>query len=97
MLVDHSLKTKKEYGDSRYIYQNEIGKACFKHDMVYGYFEGLARRITSDKILREKAFNIVKNTKQYGYQRGLTSMGYKYFDKKLLAAALKINISQNRN
>ena len=44
MLVDYLLKTKKEYkknketGDSRYIYQNELGKACFEHDMPYGGF-----------------------------------------------------------
>ena len=27
----------EETRDSRYIYQNELGKACFQHDMAYGY------------------------------------------------------------
>ena len=31
----------KETGDSRYIYQNELDKACFQHDMAYGDFKGL--------------------------------------------------------
>ena len=50
--------------------------------MAYGDFKDLARRTASDKILRGKAFNIAKNPKYGGYQRGLTSMVYKFFDKK---------------
>ena len=50
--------------------------------MAYGNFEDLARRATSDKKLRDKAFNIAKNPKYDGYQRGLASMFYKFFDKK---------------
>ena len=34
----------KETGDSRYIYQNELDKACFQYDMAYGDFKDLARR-----------------------------------------------------
>ena len=48
----------------------------------YGDFKDLARRTTSDKVLRDKAFNIAKNPKYDGYQRGLASMVYKFFDKK---------------
>ena len=50
--------------------------------MAYGDFKDLARRTASDKILRDKAFNIAKNPKYDGYQRGLVSMVYKFFDKK---------------
>ena len=53
----------KERGNSRHIYQNELDKACFQHDMAYGVFEDLIRRIASDKISRDKAFNIAKNPK----------------------------------
>ena len=42
--------------------------------MAYGDFKDLTRRIASDKILRDKAFNIAKNPKYYGYRKGLTSM-----------------------
>ena len=73
-------KKKKETGDSRYIYQNELDKACFQHDMAYGDFKDLTRRTASDKILRDKAFNIAKNPKYDGYQRGLSSIVYKFFD-----------------
>ena len=49
----------KETGDSRYIYQNELDKACFQHEMTYGDFKDLTRRTASDKILHDKAFNIM--------------------------------------
>ena len=45
----------KETGDSRYIYQNELDKACFQHDMAYGDFKDLFRSASSDKILLDKA------------------------------------------
>ena len=53
----------KETGDGRSIYQNELDKAYFQHDMAYGCFKGLARRSASDKVLRDKALNIAKNIK----------------------------------
>ena len=72
----------KETGDTIYIYKNELDKACFQHDMANGDFKDLKRRTFSDKVLRDKAFNIAKNPKCDGYQRGLASMVYKFFDKK---------------
>ena len=56
-------------------------KACFQPDMAYGNFKDLARRTASNKILRDKVFNIAKYPKYYGCQRGLASMVYKFFDK----------------
>ena len=72
----------KETGDTKYIYRNELDKACFQHDMAYGDFKDLARRTASDKVLRDKEFNITKNPKYDGYHRGLASMVYIFFDKK---------------
>ena len=51
----------KETGDTNYIYKNELDEACFQHDMAYGDFKDLARRTASDKVLKNKAFNIAKN------------------------------------
>ena len=56
-----------ETGYSRYFYQNEQDKACFQHDMACGNFKDLTRRTASDKIWRDKAFNIAKNLKYDGY------------------------------
>ena len=57
----------KETGDSRYVYQNKLGKVCF--NMAYGDLKDLT---ASDKRLRDKAFNIAKNPKYDGYQRDLS-------------------------
>ena len=79
----------KETGDTNYIYKNELDKACFQHDMVYGDFKNLKRRTASDKVLKDKAFNIAKNPNYDEYQRGLASMVYKFFDKKFALLADK--------
>ena len=79
----------KETGDTNYIYKNELDKACFQHDMAYGDFKDLARRATSDKVWREKAFNIPKNLKHDGCQRDLAFMVYNFFDKKSASLADK--------
>ena len=50
--------------------------------MVYGDFKDLARRNAANKVLKDKAFNIAKDLKYDGYLRGLTSVVYKFFDKK---------------
>ena len=68
----------KEIVDSRHINQNEVDEACFPHDMAHWNFKYLTRRTGSDKVLRDKACNIAKNSKCDGYQRGLTSMVYNF-------------------
>ena len=60
-------------------------------------FEDLDRRIAADKVLRDKAFNITKNPKYDGYQRGLASMFYKFFDKNLLVELLKVKLYLKKN
>ena len=69
-------------GNTDFIYKNELDKACFQHDMAYGKSKDLAKRTQSDKVLRDKAFKIASDPKYDGYQRGLASMVYKFFDKK---------------
>ena len=45
--------------------------------MAYGDFKDLKRRTFSDKVLRDKVFNIAKNPKYDGDQKGLAFMVYK--------------------
>ena len=45
-------------GNTDFIYKNELDKACFQHDMAYGKSKDLAKRTQSNKILRDKAFQI---------------------------------------
>ena len=69
-------------GNTDFIYKNELDKACFQHDMAYGKSKDLAKKIQSDKVLRDKAFKIASDPKYDGYQRRLASMVYKFLDKK---------------
>ena len=45
------IKKFMQTGDTNYIYRNEVDKACFQHDMAYGKYKNLERRIQSDKGL----------------------------------------------
>ena len=58
--------------------------------MAYGDFKDLKRRTQSDKVLKDKAFEIASNPKCDGYQRGLASMVYKCFEKKSKRAGIKM-------
>ena len=79
------IKEFKRTGDTRYIYRNELDKTCFQHDSRYEDHKDLINRKKSDKVLRDKAYDIASNPKYDGYQRGLASMVYKFVDKKSTA------------
>ena len=64
--------------------------------MAYGDFKDLERRTASDKVLRDKAFNIAKNPKYDGYQRGLASMVYKFFDKKTADGGVNMDVNNEK-
>ena len=88
MLLDHLLNIPKEFENSRetgnlqHLYTNDLEKACFAHDAAYSDSEDLAKRTISDKIVKEKASEIARNRKYYGYQTLLASMVYRCFYKK---------------
>ena len=74
----------KETGGSNYIYQNKLDKVCFQHDMAYEDFKYLPKRTIAHKISRDKAFNIAKNPKNDGCQRGLVQWFINFSIKILL-------------
>ena len=69
---------------------NELDKACFTHDAAYSDSKDLTKRTVADKILKNKAFDIAKDPKYDGYQRGLGSMVYKFFDSKVSGSGVKL-------
>ena len=83
------IKEFKRTGDTRYIYRNEVDKACFQHDSAYADHKDLINRTEADKVLRDKAYDLASNPEYDGYQRGLASMVYKYFDKKSTGSGIK--------
>ena len=87
------IKELKRTGDTRYIYRNELDKACFQHDSAYADHKDLINRTEADKVLRDKAYDIASNPKYDGYQRGLASMVYRFFDKKSTGSGFKTSNS----
>ena len=83
------IKEFKRTGDTRYVYRNELDKACFQHDSAYADHKDLINRTEADKVLRDKAYDIASNPEYDGYQRGLASMVHKFFDKKLTGSGFK--------
>ena len=96
------LKRKKEYkklketGEPKYIYQNKLDKACFKHDIPYGNFNSFPRITAADKVLHDKAFNIAKSPKCDGYEYNLASLVYILFDKKSFGSSVNSEVIPNR-
>ena len=90
-LTRHKERIKKfeQTGDTRYIYRNELYKACFQHDSAYADHKDLINRTEADKVLRNKAYDIASNPKHDGYQRGLANMVYMFFDKKSTGSGFK--------
>ena len=54
-------------GNTDFIYKNELYKACFQYDMVYGKSKDLVKRTQSDKVLKDKAFKIANNPNYNDY------------------------------
>ena len=69
-------------GNADFLYKNEFDQACFQDDLAYGKSKDLAKKTQSDKDLRDKAIKFASDSKYDGYQIGLPSMVYKFFDKK---------------
>ena len=82
------IKKFKQTGDTRYIYRNYLGKACFQHDSAYADNNDLVNKTKADKVLRDKAYDIASNPEHDDYQRCLASMVYKRFDKKSIGSGI---------
>ena len=86
-IIEQFMKT----GNTVFIYRNEPDKACLQHDMAYGAFKNLVKWTQSDKVLKDKAFEIANNPKYDSYLRGLASIVYKFFDKSLKVLGMMPN------
>ena len=87
---EQRIQKLKETGDTNYLYKNELDKTCFVQDAAYSDSKDLTKRTVTDKILKNKAFDIAKDPKYDGYQRGLPSMVYEFFDSKVSGCGAKL-------
>ena len=84
-LLTASAPFTKHHGkicNLKYLYRNELDKACFVHDAAHSDSNDLAKKTISDKVLKDRAYEIPKNSKYDGYQRALATMFFYAFDKK---------------
>ena len=72
----------RKTGSLKHLHRSELDKACFTHDAAYSDSKDLANRTISDKFFEGRAYEIARNPKYDGYQRGLASMDYEFFYKK---------------
>ena len=84
LFTKHRQRIQKfrETGNLKHLYRNELEKTCFAHDAAYSNNKDFVKRTISDKILKDRAYEIARNRKYDGYQRALASMVYKISDKK---------------
>ena len=87
---EERIQKFKETDDTNYVYKNELDKACFVHDAAYSDSKDLTKITIADKNSKNRAFDIAKDPKYDGYQRGLASMVYKFFDSKVLGSGAKL-------
>ena len=87
---EERIQKFKETGDTNYVFKNELDKACFVHDAAYSDSKDLTKRTIANKNLKNRAFDIAKDPKYDGYQRGLASMVYKFFDSKVSGSGAKL-------
>ena len=78
------------------MYKNELDKACFVHDAAFSDSKDLTKRTFADKILKNKAFDIANDPKYDGYQKGLASMVYKFFDSKVSESGAKLTLQNEQ-
>ena len=69
-----SIQNFKETGDLNYFYKNALHEACFANDAAYSDSKDVAKRTISNKILKDRAYEIATVPKYGGYQRELASM-----------------------
>ena len=77
------IKEFKRTGNINLLYRNALDKACFKHGAVYAKYKDVENRLIAHDKLKNSAYDIASNPEYDGYQRGLASMVYKFFNSKV--------------
>ena len=92
------IKKFKETGGSRHIYQYELDKACFQHDLAYTDFKDLTRRTAADKVLSDKVFKILLKIQNMMDTNVDLLQGFiTFLIKNLLVEQLKVKIFPIKN
>ena len=77
-----AIQKFRDTGNLKYLYRNKVDKDCCAHDAAYSDSKDLATRTISDKIAKDRGYEIARDCKYYGYKRALAGMVYRFFVKK---------------
>ena len=65
---------RRETGNLKDLYRNELDKVSFAHDALYSDSKDLAKRTISDMIQNDSTYEIARNRKYDEYQRALARL-----------------------
>ena len=93
----HKKRTDMLMKDGRFshILKNRLDAVCFQHDSAYAKYKDRLNRKQSDIVLKNKALKIATDPRVNGYQRGLASMVYKFFNERTKSINLQANSLNN--
>ena len=63
--------------------------ACFQHDSAYAKYKDRLNRKQSDVALKNNTLKIAIDPKVNGYQRGLASMVYNFFNGRTKGSGIE--------
>ena len=82
-------------GKLSHIAKNKLDAACFQHDSAYAKYKVRLNRKQYGAVLKSKALKIAMDLKVNGYQRGLASMIYKFFNERTKGMGFENEILAN--
>ena len=88
----HQKRTDMFMKDGRlsHIIKSRLDAACFQHDSAYAKYKDRFNRKQSDIVLKNKALKIAADPRVNGYQRGLASMVYKFFNERTKGSGINL-------
>ena len=84
-------------GRLSHILKNRLDAACFQHDSTYAKYKDRLNRKQSDIVLKNKALKIASDPRVNGYQRGLASMVYKFFNERTKGSGINLKANSLNN
>ena len=81
-------------GKLSHILKNRLDAACFQHRSAHVIYKDTLNRKKSDVVLKNEALKIAMDPRINGYQRGLASMVYKFFDERFKGSGINNKLAE---
>ena len=84
-------------GRLTHVLKHRLDAACFQHDFAYEKYKDRSNRRQSDLVLKNNALKIAIDPRFNGYQRGLASMVYKFFNERTKGSGFNLQANPLNN